>query len=152
VHGLGALHHQAHALVEGERAGGRERRVLAEAVARAHRRLDAEPLDRVEHHEAQHERGQLRVAGVLQLVGVGVEQEALDITPGDLAGLAHQLPGVVLRPGAPHAGALRALAREQKSEHLRTSLRRGLAVPTAAGTRRLRTGVGRDADRTRRWP
>ena len=44
--------------------------------------LDPEALDRVEHDEAEHERGELRVAGLLELVGVGVEQEVLDVAPG----------------------------------------------------------------------
>ena len=69
-----------------------ERGVLAEAVAGAERRLDAEALDGVEHDEARDERGELRVAGVLQLVGVGVEQQSRDVAVGDLGRLVDQLP------------------------------------------------------------
>ena len=61
-----------HAVLEGEGARGDQGRVLAEAVAGDGAGLDAEALDRVEHHQAGHERRQLGVAGGLQLVGVGV--------------------------------------------------------------------------------
>ena len=61
-----------------------ERGVLAEAVAGAEARLDAEPLDGVEDHQARDERGELGVAGVLQLVGVGVEQQAGDVALGEV--------------------------------------------------------------------
>ena len=82
VHRIGTLAHQPHTVFEAERAGGGERRVLAEAVAGAEAGLDAEPLDRVEHHQARHERRQLRVAGVAQLLGVGVQEQAGDIAVG----------------------------------------------------------------------
>ena len=117
VHGLGALGDEAHALVEARRAGGDERGVLAEAVAGAEHRVEAEALDRVEHHQARHERGELGVAGVLQLVGVGVEQQSRDVTFGDLARFLDELPGLLLDPRPPHAGALRALAGERECEH-----------------------------------
>ena len=52
LHGLAPLGDQPDALVEGQGAGGHEGGVLAEAVAGADRGLDAEALDRVEHHQA----------------------------------------------------------------------------------------------------
>ena len=52
------------------------------------------------------ERGQLRVAGVLQLVGVGVEQQAGDVALGDLGRLVDQLPALVVGPGSAHARPL----------------------------------------------
>ena len=62
--------------------------------------LDAEALDRVEDHQAGHERGELGVARVLELVGVGVEQQPGDVAPvdlaGDRAGLLDQLPALVV--------------------------------------------------------
>ena len=117
VHRLGPLDDEAHAVVEAERAGGGERGVLAEAVAGAEARLDAEALDGVEHHQAGDERGELGVAGVPQLVGVGVEQQRGDVALGDLAGLLDELPALVVDPRAAHAGPLRALAREREGEH-----------------------------------
>src|SRR5258706_13377681 len=80
------------------------------------RGFEAKALDSVEHHERQHERGQLRVARVLQLVGVGVEQEAGDVTVGHLGRLADQLPRFVVEPRSSHARALRPLAGEGESE------------------------------------
>ena len=66
VHGVGAGDHEAHAVVEAERAGGGQRGVLAQAVPGAEAGLDAEALDGVEDHQAGDERGQLGVAGVAQ--------------------------------------------------------------------------------------
>ena len=106
VHGVGALDDEADAVVEAQRAGGGEGGVLAEAVAGAEAGLDAEALDGVEDHQAGDERGQLGVAGVAQLVGVGVEQEAGDVTPGELAGLVDELPALVVDPRPAHPGSL----------------------------------------------
>ncbi len=112
-----ARRHEADTVVEAERAGRRERGVLAEAVAGAEARVDADPADRVEHHQARHEGGQLGVAGVLQLVGVGVAEQRRDVAAGDVARLVDELPTLVILPGATHAGALRPLSGEGESEH-----------------------------------
>ena len=117
MHRVGAGDDEAHAVVEAERAGGRQRGVLAEAVAGAEARLDAEALDGVEHHQARHERRQLGVAGVAQLVGVGVEEQLGDVALGDLAGLLDELPALVVDPRPTHPGSLRALAGEREGEH-----------------------------------
>ena len=106
VHRVGALADEAHAVVEAERAGGGECGVLAEAVAGAEARLDAEALDGVEHDQARHEGGELGVAGVLQLVGVGVEEQAGDIAVGDRRCLVDEFPTLVIGPGATHARSL----------------------------------------------
>lgn len=116
-HGIGSLAHQPHAFVEPERTGGGERGVLAEAVTGAAAGLDAQPLDGVEHHQAGDEGGELSVAGVAQLVGVGVEQQPGDIALGHLGRLCDQFPAVVVGPGATHARPLRALAREGERKH-----------------------------------
>ena len=47
------------------------------------RRRHADALDCIEDDEAQDERGELRVAGLAKLVGVGFEQKVPDVTPGD---------------------------------------------------------------------
>ena len=104
-------------LLQSERARGGQRRVLAEAVPGAVAGVDAEPLDGVEHHQTRHERRELRVARVLELVGVGVEQQLADVAAGDLAGFVDQLPALVVGPRAPHARALRPLAGERECEH-----------------------------------
>ena len=49
---------------------------------------------------------QLGVAGVLQLVGVGVEQQAGDVALGVDRGLLDELPALVVGPGSAHARAL----------------------------------------------
>ena len=118
VHGVGPLDHQAQALLEGQRPAAGERGVLAEAVAGAVVGLDAEALDRVEHHQAGHERGELGVAGVLQLVGVGVEEQAAEVPVRDRGCLPDELPAGVIGPRSSHAGALRPLAWEGEGEHV----------------------------------
>ena len=114
-----ALAHELDPVVEAECAGGGERCVLAEAVAGAVAGLDAETLDRVEHHQARHERRQLCIAGVLEFVGVRIAEQGADVAAGNVAGLVDQFPALVIAPGQPHAGALRPLAREGESEHCR---------------------------------
>ena len=114
---LSASRHEADAFVETECAGRGERRVLAEAVAGAEARVDTDALHRVEHHQARHERRQLRVAGVFQFVGVGVAQQRRDVAAGDLGGLVDEFPALVFLPGAAHAGALRSLSGKRESEH-----------------------------------
>ena len=117
VHRGAALGDESHAVVEPECAGRGECGVLAEAVAGAVARLDAETFDRVEDHQARHERRQLGVAGVLEFVGVGVAQQGADIALRDVARLVDEFPALVVTPGKSHAGALRALAGEGESEH-----------------------------------
>src|SRR5690606_2820095 len=97
--------------------GGGEGGVLAEAVAGAEAGLDAEPLDGVEHHQAGDERGELGVARVAQLLGVGVEEELADVPAGHVARLLDELPALVVHPRSPHAGALRPLTGEGECEH-----------------------------------
>ena len=119
VHRRRPLDDEPDALLEVDRPGGRERGVLAEAVPGAEAGVDADALDGVEHHQARHERGELRVAGVLQFVGVGVEQQLADVTPGDLARLVDQLPALVIDPRPTHAWTLRSLTGERECEHWR---------------------------------
>ncbi len=95
MHRLGALRDQTNALTKRERAGGDQRGVLAQAVARAETRVEAGAFDRIEHHEAGHERRELCVARVLQLFGVGVEQQSLEVALDDFARLTDQLPGIL---------------------------------------------------------
>ncbi len=119
MHRRRAFDDEPDAVLEVDRAGRRQRRVLAEAVAGAEAGVDADAFDGVEHHQARHERGQLRVAGVLQLVGVGVEQQLADVTPGDLARLVDQLPALVIDPRPTHSWTLRSLTGERECEHWR---------------------------------
>ena len=58
--------------LEAEGAAGDQRGVLAEAVAGAGGRGEPDPLHRVEHDQAEHGRGQLRVLGLGQLLDRGV--------------------------------------------------------------------------------
>lgn len=107
MHRITAFDNEAHAVVEAERAVGGECGVFTEAVARAHTRLKAESFNRIEHHEARHERGELGVASVFQRVGIGVEQEGADVATADGRRLLDQFPTFVVAPGSPHAGSLR---------------------------------------------
>ena len=102
-----------------EGAGGGERGVLAEAVAGAEARLDAETLDRVEHHQARHERGELGVAGVAEFLRIGVAQQLGDVASGHVARLVDQLPALVIAPRQTHARSLRPLTGEGEGEHPR---------------------------------
>ena len=119
VHGGGAGGDETDAVVEAEGAGGGQGGVLAEAVAGAEARLDAEPLDGVEDHQTRHERGELGVARVAQLLGVGVAQQLGDVTARHLARLVDELPALVLAPRQTHARPLRPLTGEGECEHSR---------------------------------
>jgi hypothetical protein len=92
LHGVAPGHDRAHALVEREGAGGGEGGVLAQAVAGGGAGGDADALDGVEHHQAEDERRQLGVARLAQLLGVGLEQQAGDVTAGNDRRFADQLP------------------------------------------------------------
>jgi hypothetical protein len=117
VHRSGAHRHQLQTLLEAEGPGRGQRRVLAETVTGTEARVDADAADRVEHHEARHVRGHLRVAGVLQLVGIGVAEERADVTADDVARLVDEFPALVLLPWTAHPGPLRALSGKRESEH-----------------------------------
>jgi hypothetical protein len=149
VHRFGPLAHQAHAVVEGEGTGRHQRGVLAQAVTGEVGGVDAEALHGVEDHEAGEERRELRVPGVLQLLGVGVEQEPGEVAVGHRRRLLHQLPAVVAHPGSSHAGALRALAGKGEREHPVASL-----LAHRCGVHRLpraRLGPGTVRHRATRW-
>jgi hypothetical protein len=68
--------------------------------------LDTEAFDGVEDDEAGDEGGELRVAGVAEFVGVGVEQEAGDVAFGHLRGLIDEFPALVVGPRSAHARPL----------------------------------------------
>ena len=106
MHRIGALAHQPHAFVEPERASGRERRVLAETVPCTEARFEATSLSGVEHHQARHERRELGVARVFQLLGIGVEQQSGDVALGNLGRLVNEFPALVVDPGPAHTRSL----------------------------------------------
>ena len=83
-----------------------ERGVLTEAVARAELASSAGALDCVEDDEARDEGRELRVPRVLELLGVGFEEQTLEVSLGDLARFDDQLPGVLICPRSPHALSL----------------------------------------------
>ncbi|CAB4881809.1 unannotated protein [freshwater metagenome] len=117
MHRVGPFADQADPVLETQRTGCRQRGVLAEAVARAETWLEPEALHGIEHHQARHERHQLGVAGVLQFIGIGIEHEPCDVTPGDGRSLVNQFPALVIHPGATHAGPLGPLARKGEGKH-----------------------------------
>ena len=86
------------ALLEAQGSRGGQCGVLAERVTGAEARVDAESFDGVEHHEARDEGGQLRIAGVAELIGVGVEQQRSDVATRHLAGLVDEFPALVFGP------------------------------------------------------
>ncbi len=96
-----------------QRTGSDERGVLAKAVAGN----SAESLGsgaaaerpvccRIERHEAERVSRQLGVARRPERVWAGVEQEFGQVSPDHLAQLVDDLPGRVVAPREPHAGAL----------------------------------------------
>jgi len=117
VHGVGSCADERDSFGKAERAGGREGGVLPERMPGVDVSVDAEALDGVEHHQARHERGELGVSGVAELLGLGVEQETGDVATGDLAGLVNEVPTVVVNPRTPHSGTLRPLPGEGEREH-----------------------------------
>ena len=118
VHRLGPFGHEAHAVVEAEGARWRSGRCTPRGCGRRRSwaRCRGAPRRRGPSRlETNVVSWALRVS--LQLVGVGVEQQLGDVPLGDLAGLVHQLPALVVEPRAAHAGPLRPLAREHEGEH-----------------------------------
>jgi hypothetical protein len=116
VHRVASLEHESHTVIETERTVGGECGVLAETVTSAHARLDTKTFDGVEHHEAAHEGGELRVASVFEFVRVSLEQQPSNVATGDGRRLVDEFPTLVADPRATHAGTLRALTREQERE------------------------------------
>ena len=105
-HGVAAGHDQTDAVLETEGAAGDQCGVLAEAVPGTGGRGEADALHCVEHDEAQHRRRQLRVLGLGQFLDRRTEQQPGQITVGGERRLFDHLPGRVVDPGFPHAGAL----------------------------------------------
>ena len=105
-HGLAPRHDEADPVLEAEGAAGHQRGVLAEAVAGAGGWREADPFDRVEHDQAEDGRGQLGVLGLGELLDRRVEEQAGQVPPGGLRRLVDHLPGRVIDPRSPHAGAL----------------------------------------------
>ena len=105
-HGLAPRDHEPDPVLEAEGAAGDERGVLAQAVAGAGGRREADPLDRVEHDQAEHGGGQLGVLGLGQLLDRGVEQEVRQVAVGGGRRLLDHLPRGVIDPRLTHAGTL----------------------------------------------
>ena len=55
-------------------------------------RLQAEPFDGVERDEAEHVRGQLGVAGLCELLRLGLEQQVGEVAIRGLGCLLDELP------------------------------------------------------------
>ena len=117
LHGVAPLDDERRPVGEGQCTGGDQRGVLAEAVARTGAGGEAQALDRVQHHQAHDEGGELGVGRPGELLHRGVEQERRQVTSGDLGGLAGHLPRGVVDPGMAHAGSLGPLSREGKGQH-----------------------------------
>ena len=165
-HGLAASDHQADPVLEAEGAAGHQRRVLAETVAGAGGRREADPLHRVEHNEAEHGGGQLRVLGLGQLLDRGAQEEVRQVALRSCRGFLDHLPRRVVDPWLTHTGTLRSLSGEGENQHVSDgSDRRWVEEPTVwhadmapaqvrlAASRRSRTsGANRGRYRAaRRW-
>ena len=107
VHRLGALADEPDAVVEAERARGARARCTRRGCGRrsSSARGPAAPTASSTTRLATNVR-QLRVAGVLELVRVGIEEQAGDVALGHLGRLVDQLPALVLGPGPAHARPL----------------------------------------------
>ena len=102
LHGLAALGDEAHRVREIEGAGRGQRAVLAEAVPGVGRGFTTDSTDRVEHHHAQHEGGELGIAGLFELVGIGVQQQGLDVATRGVGCFGDKFPRRVIVPGCAH--------------------------------------------------
>ncbi len=103
LHGLAPFGDEADGVLEREGARRAQGAVLAERVSGCEARRQAGALDGVEDDHAEYERGELAVAGVLQLVGVGAEQQIGHVAAAGVGGLLDQLPGLVGDPGVAHS-------------------------------------------------
>ncbi len=126
LHGFAPLGHQADTFCVGQRARRDQCGVLAQAVAGHRGGGCTQAFDGVQDDQAEHEGGELGVAGGGELVVLGVKEQFGHVTPGDVAGLFDQLPGGVVTPGRAHARALRPLAGEGEHDHL------GVGIPSLA--------------------
>lgn len=101
AHRLAARRDEPYAVLETDDTGRDERRVLAEAVARAHQgaaRGGQDLPQLAQDHHLQDERGELRVVGAPQIRVVGAEQQFHHVTPGHLARPLGQEPAGARRP------------------------------------------------------
>jgi hypothetical protein len=85
-------------------------------VAGTNRGFDSETFHGIQHHEAAHEGSELCVTRVLELVGIGIQEETTYIALSDIGGLVNQFPTVMVLPRTTHAWALRSLSGKQKRE------------------------------------
>ena len=118
LHGLAPLGDQADAIGEGHHTGRGEGGVLTQAVAGDAGGIHAEALHGVEDDEAHDVGGELGVAGLPQLVGIGSQQQLGHVPAGDGGGLLDQLPRGVVLPRLAHAGLLGTLSREGECDHV----------------------------------
>ena len=106
LHGGAPLRDESEAVLEIERTGRDESRVLAQTVTSRSRRLDTDPFGRVEHDQALDESGDLGVVGTGESFLVGLEEKMSQVTPGDLRSEGDELEGRVVHPSCAHARSL----------------------------------------------
>ncbi len=84
LHGLAAFGDESHGVgkVDGARCG--ERGVLAQTVPRVAGGLDTDAGHGVENDHRQHKCGELRVARLFEVLGIGPQQQVLDIATSGL--------------------------------------------------------------------
>jgi hypothetical protein len=92
MHGLSSLNNKTHAVIETEGSSRSESGVLTKAVARAKTWFDTEALDSVENHQTRDECRELCVASVFQLIGIGIEQQATDISTRNIRSFFDEFP------------------------------------------------------------
>ncbi len=88
--------------------------------------VEPDALDGVEHHQAEHGGGELRVLGLGQLLDGGPEEQLGQIPVRCGRSLLDDFPRRMVDPGLTHAGALRTLTGEGEDQHVsEDSIRRG---------------------------
>ncbi|MNT09702.1 hypothetical protein D3C72_1444990 [compost metagenome] len=118
LHGVGAHAYQAHGIVKRQRTGGRQRGVLAQAVAGHDVGLATArgAPGRVER-DAGRQHGGLGIGGQVELLHGPLRDQRAQVLPEGLRGLRHGVSDRRnARPGIQHADSLRTLARKDKSD------------------------------------
>src|SRR5699024_10505140 len=121
LHGFTAFVDEANRVGEGDDPGGAQGGELAEAVAGERVGVEVVAAGDGEGEHRLHERGELRVAGGDELVGVGVQQQVADVAAADVTGFGHQFPRRVVDVVGSHSGLLASLAGKHEAAHARSS-------------------------------
>ena len=130
-HGQATLAHERHRFLEGHRLGRGECGELSDRVADDEVGLDAPVAQSCEHRERRRDERRLLHRRVEQLLGLGVETEALEVEPARLAAAPEDVHRGRHRFGeiAAHSGLERALSGEAEGDLAHFPVQRIKALP-----------------------